>query len=247
MKFLPSGPAGGAPSGSMGGVVASHNRSGYYFRTRTIPTNPNSIRQQAVRTNFGTLVQQWTSGITAAQRALWTDYANNTPVLDALGNQILLTGQNQFIRSNSVRLQIGQAIIAAAPTTYNTGSPVTRVDQESEAINNTLGVNLAEDAYDTSLVIAGGASADGDAVLYIGSTLNPTRTFYKGPYQYATTVAVTADDTTESVTTSFASAFNANGNPVDGQTRAVRVRIMYDDGRLSQPYDAILPVVAATS
>jgi len=246
MKYTPSAFT-GPMSGSSGALVASHNRSGAYFRYRAIPTNPNSIRQQAVRANFGTLVQYWTSTLSAAQRALWDDYASNTPVYDALGNPIYLTGQNQFIRSNTVRLQIGSSVIAAAPTTYNTGEPVTGFITTTDSTPNSLGVNMAGTTYDATATVAGGASDDGDVCLYIGSTLNPTRNFYKGPYQLVSATAIASAAFLANIATAFTAAANANGDPVDGQIRGVRARIMYDDGRLSQAYDAILPVVAASS
>ncbi|KKM06452.1 hypothetical protein LCGC14_1743870, partial [marine sediment metagenome] len=36
-------------SGSIGGLTASHNRGGMYFRARTIPTNPATSFQTVVR------------------------------------------------------------------------------------------------------------------------------------------------------------------------------------------------------
>lgn len=234
-------------SGSIGGLTASHNRSGQYFRTKGLVTNPNTIRQQAVRSIFGTLVQYWTNTLTAAQRALWDDYAANTPLIDKIGNSINVTGQNMFVRSNSVRLQIGGSIIAAAPLIYNTGEPVTSITADTDSVPNTLGVTLAGTALDTSVAIAGEASDDGDICLYLGSTINPTRNYYKGPYQLAVAVTLPSGSAAELISTVLTSLLNSNGAPITGQTRGVRLRNMYDDGRLSQPYDAILPVLAATS
>lgn len=232
-------------SGSTGALVASHNRGGAYFRTRTIPTNPNTMRQQAVRSAFGTLVQYWTSTLSAAQRALWADYASNTPVIDALGYSINLTGQNMFIRTNTPAVQAGIAIIEDAPTTYNTGEPPTSMDQLTDDVANRIGIDSGGTAYDTLVHLAGGASSAGNLLLYLGATLNPTRNYYKGPYQLVSATSFMAAASTVSVTTTFATAENANGNPVDGQIRGIRARCLFSDGRLSQPYDAILTVLAA--
>lgn len=243
MKFRPT-LADGA-SGSLGGMTASHNRGGYYFRTRSVPTNPNSIRQQAVRSNFGTLVQYWTATLTPAERAAWTGYADSTPVTNVLGDPILLTGQQMFIRSNTVRLQIGAAIVVSAPTMNNTGEPPTDVTGPSaEAM--TIGVNSGVTAFDGAISIAGGASADGDTVLYLGPNQNASVNFYKGPYQLAIATAITTDDLLASLTQMLDTLSNDNGPLAEGQVRPVRIRNMYDDGRLSQPFEALLPVLAAT-
>jgi hypothetical protein len=61
-------------SGSIRGLTASHNRGGQYFRGRTIPTNPNSVFQQAVRNNLSVLQTRFLSTLTAAQRLAWTTY-----------------------------------------------------------------------------------------------------------------------------------------------------------------------------
>lgn len=242
MKFNPTFADG--MSGSVGGLVASHNRSGPYFRTKAIPVNPNTIRQQAVRTIFGTLVQYWTMTLTPAERALWNDYAANTPVPATPSGTVIITGQNMFIRSNAVKLQIGGAVLAAAPTTYNTGEPATAVSVTTDGTADTIGVNAGGTEWATTVGVAGGASDDGDLVVYLGSTLNATRTFYKGPYQLVSATAVASGAFVANVATTFAAASNANGDPIAGQNRGLRLRMLYDDGRLSQAYDAILPVAA---
>ena len=47
MLFVPT--IGTKLSGSLGGIVASHNRFGSYFRQRTVPVNPDTADQQMVR------------------------------------------------------------------------------------------------------------------------------------------------------------------------------------------------------
>ena len=42
-------PEGQQRSGSIGGATWSHNSSGAYIRARSIPVNPNTDRQNAVR------------------------------------------------------------------------------------------------------------------------------------------------------------------------------------------------------
>lgn len=105
-------------SGSFGGLVASHGRSGQYIRTRVRPTNPSSSSQVEVRTIFANLSSTW-STLTDEQRDAWVTYALNVPITNALGDPLILTGHQMFIRSNAARLQAGLARVDAAPTVFS--------------------------------------------------------------------------------------------------------------------------------
>ena len=117
MKFL-QGPLIKGPSGSLGGTVFSHNRFGYYCRDKVTPTNPNTALQQAVRKNFQNLAWAWANILTEAQRVAWNLYGTSVVMKDALGEDIYLTGFNQFIRSNSVILGVPLARVDDGPTSF---------------------------------------------------------------------------------------------------------------------------------
>lgn len=238
MKFTPS-PIAGQMSGSAGSLVASRNRFGSYFRTKVIPVNPNTIRQQAVRTFFTTLVVLWGNTLDDAQRALWEQYAEGVPIRGEI-----LTGQNHYIRSNVPRLQIGATRIDAAPTILDTGAPVTSIEVLTDPVFNTLGVNLAADGYSSTFNVVGGASDDGDIIFYLGNVIGTAINFYKGPYQLVQVLPIAEAATSADLTALFTAAANDNGDPITGQRRGVRARVMYDDGRLSDAHSSILPVLA---
>lgn len=105
-------------SGSVGGLTYAHNRGGMYTRARSIPVNPSSTSQTVVRANLATLVTYWGTTLTDAQRTAWNNYAANSPVTDKFGDSMLLSGQQMFVRCNSVRLRGGAGIVAAGPVTY---------------------------------------------------------------------------------------------------------------------------------
>lgn len=235
-----------AASGSIGGTTYSRNRFGLYVRSRATPTNPNTLRQQNVRGYFGTAVQYWTSTLTAAQRLAWKTYADNTPSTDAFGNAITLTGQSMFIRHAVARLQIGGGIVAAAPTIFDTGEPITELQVTTLGTVGALGISLAGTDLSATAIVDGAASNDGDLALYLGAPINATRSFFKGPYQLAAVTSFIATDTTLTFTQAFTDLLSGNGDPAEGQYRGVRLRMIYDDGRLSQPYQLIAPVVAET-
>lgn len=213
-------------SGSIGGIVYSHNRGGMYTRGRSIPTNPNTTRQALARAAMNAAVQAW-NALTDAQRAGWDNYAQNTPVTNKLGDSIILSGQNQFIRSNAYRIRAGATQVATAPTVYNTGEPPTEITDISFA---TPTVNV-----DFELAVA--TSDDGDVALQLGFSLNAGRTYYGGPYQFGTLTAVPT-------ATSGAAAATANEGDftvpiVIGARIPIRLVMLYDDGRVSQPFTKV--------
>lgn len=240
MKFTPS-PIAGQMSGSAGSLVASRNRFGSYFRTKVSPVNPNTLRQQTMRTIFTTLVNAWIDELDAAERTAWKTYADNVPI-----NGEILTGQNHYIRANSIRLQIDEPRIDAAPVIFDTGAPVTSIEITTDATLNVFGVNLAIDALAIDANIDATASEDGDVVLYMGAPINLTRNFFKGPYQFAASAPVVAAQPQGIFAQLFTVLESDNGDPAVGQNRPIRIRVMYDDGRLSDSFE-LLSVVEADS
>lgn len=104
----------GQLSGSTGSTTASHNRYGKYFRSRTIPVNPNSVSQQGVRGVFGGLAQAWRT-LTQSQRDSWSNLSPNVPRVDSLGDSYVLSGNALFASVNLLRDTVGDARIDDAP------------------------------------------------------------------------------------------------------------------------------------
>jgi hypothetical protein len=236
MKFVPS--IGADYSGSLGGITASRNRYGQYFRRKASPVNPNSTRQAVVRNAFSTAIVSWTA-LTAAQRAAWNTYASNTPFVDGLGNQKFVTGQNMYVRSAVLRQQIGIAIIATAPTVFNFGNPPTNFYATNNGDPAVPSIGETGGAISETSDITGGASADGDLIAFIGKPINASRAFYKGPYQFMASSATTSGATTQ---TWDDEQFQTAG-VVIGEYRPVRVLIAYDDGRVSSSLEKIALVI----
>ena len=105
----------GSLRGSIGGNVFSHNRGGDYVRRRVAPTNPNSTRQQTMRTFLGSLATLWSTTLTPAERAQWNTWAEQQNREGPLGNSINLTGINGYIWTNAHLLDAGDARIDTPP------------------------------------------------------------------------------------------------------------------------------------
>jgi len=166
-----------AASGSIGGMTASHNKGGLYFRGRTIPTNPNTPQQQAVRGFLAYLANYWRSTLTPEQREIWTFVAENVGVIDSLGQTRYLSGMAYFCRSNSPRLQGGLDLIDEPVGDVGIAQLSDLTFTASEADQEVSITFNANDAW---------AKAVGGALLVLASAgYNPSVTYHKGPYRYA--------------------------------------------------------------
>lgn len=101
--------------GSVGANTFSHNRGGDYVRRRVSPTNPNSTRQQTMRTYLGTLASLWSSVLTPAQREQWNVWSGQQAKEGPLGNSINLSGINGYVWTNTHLLDSGDARVDTPP------------------------------------------------------------------------------------------------------------------------------------
>lgn len=221
MKF--KGTIIGEASGSVASLTFSHNRGGQYIRQRSVPTDPGSAFQVAVRNFTAQLAARWVNELTESQRAAWDTYAENVLLPDTLGEPRNPGGLAMYNRSNVPRLQAGLARIDDAPTIFNLADLTTpTVDSITAA---------SDEADITFEPLDPWANETGGALLIFASRpQNPSINFFKGPYRFAH--AVLGDDTTPPTSPATVSLpFPvAIGNRVFFQVRATTA-----DGRLSAP------------
>jgi hypothetical protein len=213
----------GPASGKLNGLVASHNGGGQYFRKLTIPTNPNTPQQAAVRNLMASLTNLWNNTLTATQRAAWNTYAANVTVLDRLGDAIKISGIAQYVRSNMPRVQAGLARVDTGPTVFNTGSFTTPTISSLTASSSIL--LLAFTNTDDWAAEVGSSM-----LVYTSRPQNPGISFFKGPYRFAGRINGAASPPTSpgSITAAFPFAV---GNRV-----FIRVQVSRADGRLSDDF-----------
>lgn len=240
MKFT-TGAMVGDLSGSIGSTTASRNKFGSYFRSKVIPVNPNTTRQQTIRSIFATLVSAWNDTLTQSQRTAWSLWATNTTIQGKDGNPINITGQNAYIRFNTARLQIGRSRVDVAPIIFNNGAPVTSFESTLAATIGEIG-NVAS-VFSTTANISGGTSDDGDLAVYLGAPVNGSRIFFKGPYQFSTSVTVMSAQIAQAISTAVIDQEQAI-DLITSQFRSIRFRMIYDDGRLSEKFEALADVIA---
>lgn len=113
-------------SGSQAGTTRSHNRFGQYARTRSIPVNPRSTQQGAVRARLSANAAAWRA-LTAGQRAGWSDLAISMNRSDSLGQSYNLTGFLAYVSVNNNLVAAGQGTISAAPALSTPSTILTAV------------------------------------------------------------------------------------------------------------------------
>jgi hypothetical protein len=207
-------------SGSVGGLTASHGRSGSYFRQRSIPVNPNTSFQQAMRNITGNLATAWVTTLTDVQRAAWDAYGDAVAMTNRVGDTIYLTGLNHFIRSNAPRIQASEPRVDDAPTIF----ALTDVTLPSMTISE--GTQLVSVAYDNTDAWAN--EVGGFLKFDLSRPNNPTINYFKGPYRFTDKEIGLAVPPTSPKTATVPFPV------VEGQNVFALLRGALVDGRLSQ-------------
>lgn len=208
-------------SGSVGGLTYADGRYGMYVRARATPVDPQSGLQSVVRNAFASLVSRWSNTLTAVQRDAWDLYADNVPVPGTFGDPQFMTGFNQYVRSNTPRIQAALPVVDDGPVIFSYPAPGPSVLYGADATTDEIGVTL--DAGDTWM-----AEDDAGLLVYQGRPQTATRNFYKGPYRFVD--SIDGDSATPpSGTVDLAAAYPFEvGDAIFGY-----VRLSLADGRLS--------------
>jgi len=208
-------------SGSVGGMTGSHNRGGMYFRSRAIPTNPNTAAQITARANLSTLAGFW-GALSDAQREAWNLYAANVPKINALGDSIYLSGQQWFIAMNTVRVRAGGSLVYAAPTTFAMAAmTLPTLDSASESGEDfDIGFTNTDDWA---------TAADGGLSVQMSRPQGPGVASFKGPFRFADSIDGAGTPPTSPA--SIAAPFVIT----QYQKIWARVTAFLPDGRISAP------------
>jgi len=225
--MLLKGILGSQMSGAVGGLVASRNRGGPYFRSRAIPSNPNTPQQQEVRSAMSQLSARWSGVLTQVQRDGWDSYALNTPLTNRVGDPVNVGGLGMYQRCNVPLLQTGQAggvIIDVAPTVYNLGAYTA-----PSLVNVSEATQQFSVSFDNTDAWAN--EDDSDMLLYISRPKNPSIQYFKGPYRFAG--AVEGDSITPPISPQ---AVNVQFPILAGQKLFLRAAVLRVDGRYSADF-----------
>jgi len=213
-------------AGSIAGNTYARNRSGNYVRARTVPTNPNTARQQTIRNALALLTARWSQTLTVDQRTAWELYASNLLMTNRLGEAVHITGFNHYLRSNLILQQSGLTLVDAGPTIF-----------ELPAKDPTFAITASEAAQEISVTFDDTMDWSLETGAYLvkfqGQPQNPQRNFFAGPWRLMGNVAG-VDSTGASSPDVEAAVFVIT----ELQHLWVYARIIRADGRLSEPFRA---------
>ncbi len=214
-------------SGSVGGITFSHNRGGLYTRARSIPTDPATVQQVAIRGFVASLASLWNGLLTPLQREAWDLYALSTPLPDALGEPRNIGGLGHYVRSNVPRLQVALPRVDDGPIFPGLARFTNPSFDTFDAATNSFNVNFSIDVLADPW-----ANAVGGAMLVFASRpQNLSINFFKGPYRTTTTPilgAVIPPTTPDTQVAPFVFAAD--------QKVFVYIRVTDPEGKLSAPF-----------
>ena len=207
-------------SGSLAGIVGSHNKGGMYLRQRSTPINPNTSFQQAIRNAVKLFTADWTDVLTSVQRDAWEVYAQNQPLTNTLGESRQIPPLAHYVRSNVSRDQAGLTRVDDAPVLFTLP---TFTDPSFAVTGSTGAVSVTFDDADDW------ANEDGGALLLYGSRPQSAGiNFFNGPYRF---LDVIEGDAITPPTSPFAATSPFLGTT--GSKYFFFVRVSRADGRLS--------------
>lgn len=124
--------------GKIGGNVAGRNANGAYLRKFTMPVNPLTDPQAAVRAAFAAFQQQWRL-LSLAEQNAWSAAAPDFPYTNSMGETQLYTGQQLFNKLNQSRQTYDPALpILTAPPAPPAGDGATLAAFTATQISNAI-------------------------------------------------------------------------------------------------------------
>lgn len=180
-----------ALSGSLDGLVASHNRGGPYFRNRVVPVDPQTARQINCRDAFTQLNTWWKDELTPAERASWIPYATATPETNAIGSRHTLSPWAAFCRHSYVRAQVIEQLGYSIHMARSAPTDPPGLAGPAYALLNADNASL--DVYWTSATNWEVEDEQG-ILIYASQAIAPTINFFKGPFQLR--AMITGDEDT---------------------------------------------------
>ncbi len=162
--------------GSVGGLTASRNRSGAYFRARVKPTQVPSDPRSRARADLASQASAW-QALTTAQRGAWNDVATVWTTVNKIGETIKLSGFNWFCRANALLSLTGQAQVIVPPDTV----PTTALHPPTDLVLDVSATSLTATVDDSD---PWANTDDGRLLVFITQGQNPGRTSPTGGFTF---------------------------------------------------------------
>lgn len=221
-------------SGKVGANVFSHNAGGKYVRVLSIPTNPNTVPQQAVRNAFANLTDQWFNTLSIGQRSDWNRYADAVSITNRIGEAVFISGLAMYVRCNTARLAVLGSRQPDGPTSFTNSTFLGQLAINATAVAQTIDFQFEENPALNPWV----AEAGSFLMTYVSRPQNVSVLFFRGPYQFA------GSQQGDPVVPSSPLTVTAPFTFVAGQKLFWRQFVTQLDGRISQSFFGVVIAVA---
>lgn len=209
-------------SGAAGDTILSRNAHGPYARPRVAPADPQTSLQLSWRESLRIVSTRWRTHLTETKRLAWHTWARTQEYRTKLGTPYLPTGQQAFIRCNTIRLHVGATVLDQPPQ-HSASVVAPLVGLAYRKITPNLVVTFEDEPW----VHADGAIL----VIQVSPVVDPTVHFYAGPYRIAATIHGSSTSPPASPQF-FPSVWLLRYVPAVCKGR---VRLLWPDGRNSDP------------
>ncbi len=201
-------------SGSTGDLTWSNGNGGLTMKTKPIPKNPKSPKQEAIRRSLALANIAWTSMSQSARRS-WELWGATLVKYDRLKNKLVINGWSAFSGAfvlNALSDIPDTKLLLGAPTVANYSSA--------------RAITITPNAAGTRLVIKNTSNAPITIMVFRGRSVKPTINVNKWGYYYTETHVFTAG---QDVELPYSVTKNTNN--------FVRLVAIDDTGRHSMHYD----------
>jgi hypothetical protein len=166
----------------------------------------------------------WDTELTQDQRDAWDTYASNVSWVNRLGQSIVLTGLQHYVRSNVPRLLCEVGRVDEGPTIFDIAQA-----EQSLACTASEATQLLSFVFDDTAAWC--SETGGFEIFYMGIPQNASRKFFGGPWRH---VGCQLGQDTPNGEPASPYAIAGAWPFAEGQRIWVRTRIGRADGRLSE-------------
>lgn len=104
--------------GSVAGTTASRNSAGPHLKSRITGIHPNSVKQSFAKSRVNQLNNHWRTQLSDADRLSWSGFSATMPQTNKIGNTIILSGAQMFMKLNNALATRGFAPSSTPPITF---------------------------------------------------------------------------------------------------------------------------------
>lgn len=213
MAIIEVGPIVSDIRGSINGVTFGRNPAGLFARQRVIPVNPNSPLQVLRRGQLAQTAIGWRNQLSQARRDAWNALASVTTFKNALGQDFNPSGIMLFIRSNVLRLIVGETPVLDPPVQAT-------IQLGTLTVVHTTGAGIEITA------IVGSEVANGDMFVLRSTDLSQGITFFNSPFFFQLAFPVVD-------LLSLPRLIVANADLIPDRRYFLRFRVIQNDGEVT--------------